>query len=808
MKVGDFLPSILTTNGGNDMTIATGQISIVDFNDAPSLSAFISTTSPKTQIYDPATTQYTPSWTTSSPTLVPSLFVSTQGNTDQIDEATVTWYDATAPDTALTSTAPYTITGNTLKISSNIMTGSVYSKTYIADIAWVDPATGATLHVKTEFTFNRANNGATGAAGANAVTAVLSNDTHTVPTDSAGNNGSFGGASTTMSIFIGSTDDSANWTVTAAAGTGVTGSLSGKTYTVTALSTDNGYVDLTAAKSGQPSITKRFTIVKNKQGVIGVSSTSYWLVSSAPALSKTLAGAYTPATLTFTGKSQTGSGTPADYAGRFIIAETTDGTTFTDKYTSSANEATKTYTPSAGVKAVRARLYLAGGTTTLIDEQAISVVSDGQTGASAVTAVLSNDAHTIPTDSAGNNGIFTGAVSTMAVYVGATDDSSNWTITAAPASGVTGTLSGKTYTVTAMTVDNGYVDLTAAKSGYTSVTKRFTLSKNKQGQSATAYWLVSSTPALSKNISGVYTPGTITVTGKSQVGQGSAADYAGRFIIAETTDGTTFTDKYTSSANEASKTYTPTAGIKAVRTRLYAAGGTTALLDEQLVTVVSDGATGATGADAVLVSTWAPSGNLFKNDLSTSLTAQADVYKGASVLTSGVTFEWYVQDPGAADGGGGAGWTKITTTNQASFGVTGSVTASTLTVASSGVTNLAAFKVKATYSSKSYFDTIIFYDQTDPIMVVVDSSNGVIFKNGNISSELVCRLYQNGSEIDPKKAPEDASAYKYTYTWTKFGLDGNQDLTFGGANGFKTGKSITITDADIYQKAVFKVEIS
>lgn len=98
-----------------------------------------------------------------------------------------------------------------------------------------------------------------------------------------------------------------------------------------------------------------------------------------------------------------------------------------------------------------------------------------------VVATLSNDSQTIPTDNAGNNGVYTGAVSTMTIYNGATDDSANWTVTAAPSSGVTGSLAGKTYTVTAMTVDSGYVDLTAARSGYASVTKRFTLTKAKAG---------------------------------------------------------------------------------------------------------------------------------------------------------------------------------------------------------------------------------------------------------------------------------------------------------------------------------------
>lgn len=592
MRIGDSLPSILSTDGGNQMTIATGQISIVDFNDAPSLTAFVSTTSPKTQIWDPATSKYTPDWTSSSPVLQPSLFVSSEGTSDQIANAkSVKWFDSADLTTALVTGGAYTVTGSTLKVSQNIMTGSIYAKTFICEIIWTDPATLVDLTVRAEFTFNRANNGAT--------------------------------------------------------------------------------------------------------------------------------------------------------------------------------------------------------------------------GPSAISAVLSNDSDVIPTDSNGNNGNFTGALSTMYIYEGATDVSSSWTVTAAP-SNVTGTLSGRTYTVTGMSADTGYVDLTASRSGYASITRRFALSKSKQGTAGTTptlYRLIPSVNAIAKNISGVYNPTTLTLSAKSQTGTGAYGDYSGRYQIWETTDGTNWgTVKYTSSANEATKVWTPTAGIKAVKAQLYLAGGTSTLLDEQIIPVVSDGATGAAGADAVLVSAWAPSGNLFKNDLTTSLTAQADLYKGATVQTSGVTYEWFVQKSGNADEGAGAGWDKLDSTNQASYGVTGAVNTATITVTAAGIVNLAAFKIKATYGGKAYYDTIIFYDQTDPIMVVVESSNGNIFKNGQISSQLLCRLYQNGNEIDPKQSTA-TTGYKYTYTWTKLGRDGNQDMTFGGS-GTKTGKWIDITDTDIYQKAVFKVEIT
>jgi hypothetical protein len=123
----------------------------------------------------------------------------------------------------------------------------------------------------------------------------------------------------------------------------------------------------------------------------GADSTAYWLISSASAIGKTQAGVFLPASVTFTGKSQTGIGSPGNYSGRFVIAESTDGTNFTDVYSSGANEASTSRTPSGSVKAIRVRLYQAGGFSTLLDEETVPVVSDGA--------------------DSGNNGSVTGTIS-------------------------------------------------------------------------------------------------------------------------------------------------------------------------------------------------------------------------------------------------------------------------------------------------------------------------------------------------------------------------------------------------------------
>lgn len=265
-----------------------------------------------------------------------------------------------------------------------------------------------------------------GADGLYALAGVLSNESHTVPTDAAGNGGNFAGCSTVMDIFNGPVLDSANWTVTATPGTGITGSLTTRTYTVTALAgVDTSYVDLTASRATYPNIVKRFTITKSRTGVTGTAATAYWMMRSAAAVSKSLAGVMTPSVVTFSALSQTGVSAPAAYAGKFVIANSTDGTTFSDVYASVTNESSKAYTILGAAKAVRIRFYLdvGAGASTLLDEEVIPVVSDGptgNTGLDGLTVVLSNEAHTLP---AGNDGViatYANSGTTVTVYEGTT----------------------------------------------------------------------------------------------------------------------------------------------------------------------------------------------------------------------------------------------------------------------------------------------------------------------------------------------------------------------------------------------------
>lgn len=219
-----------------------------------------------------------------------------------------------------------------------------------------------------------------GANGKNAITAALTNDSHVIPCDKSGLSGNYTGANSSLIIYEGATDVTSNWTVKVTASSGITGSLSGKTYTVTGITVDSGYVDFVATRSGYSQITKRFNITRTKVGATGgtgAASTTYWMVTSASIISKSQASVLTPSSITFSAKSQTGTANPVNYSGRYAIF--INGST-TAAYTSSANETSKVYTIPSGATSIRCVLYQAGGTTTVLDEQTIPVVSDGKNG--------------------------------------------------------------------------------------------------------------------------------------------------------------------------------------------------------------------------------------------------------------------------------------------------------------------------------------------------------------------------------------------------------------------------------------------
>ena len=89
-------------------------------------------------------------------------------------------------------------------------------------------------------------------------------------------------------------------------------------------------------------------------------------------------------------------------------------------------------------------------------------------------------------------------------------------------------------------------------------------------------------------------------------------------------------------------------------------------------------------------------------------------------------------------------------------------------------------------------------DGVSPILTVIHSTAGVIFKNNVISTVLTARLFRDDQEIDP-------DGILYVYKWTKSDRDGNLDEIWNQNNDFSQ-KSVYITAADIGNPAVATFE--
>ncbi|UGO51066.1 tail protein [Bacillus phage vB_BanS_Nate] len=415
--------------------------------------------------------------------------------------------------------------------------------------------------------------------------------------------------------------------------------------------------------------------------------------------------------------------------------------------------------------------------------------TDGTDGTPSVMGILSNDSHSLPSDSSGTVSNIATATTTMSVFIGTTNDSQNWAYTAVVTgcTGAFGTSTSKNvYTLATMTADVAYVDITAKKTNYPDIVKRFTITKNKSGASATAYWLVSSAVALSKNTSGAYVPTTLTFTAKSQTGTGAPVPYSGRYKIYESTDGTAFNLKTTSGSDKASEVHTPTAGIKAVKVELFQAGGTAVLLDEQIIPVVSD------GTNQISAIVWTPDGNTVKNSTG-SLKVTCDVYNGSVIQTSGVTYKWYFQDPSAnTDTGGGIGWKRIDASS--ANGVTG-YDSNTITVPATAFVNVESYKCVATYLTIDYKDVATLIDVSDPYNVTIVGMN--VFKNGVGTVTLTAKIYQGGIEVDP------LGNQGFTYSWSLY--DKNNNKIAGWS---KTTKTIVVDGADVTERGNVICEVS
>lgn len=132
--------------------VSTGQITIVDNNDARPITAFIAASGPVQQIFskDESTTSYTPDWASTPLVLTPKVYV---GGTTTASEVTASLTNkkwSTDLSTSLGS-------GNTFTINTNLATSTPV--TYYFEGDYTDPLTGLVSHVIAQIVLSQVKTG-------------------------------------------------------------------------------------------------------------------------------------------------------------------------------------------------------------------------------------------------------------------------------------------------------------------------------------------------------------------------------------------------------------------------------------------------------------------------------------------------------------------------------------------------------------------------------------------------------------------------------------------------------------------------
>lgn len=257
--------------------------------------------------------------------------------------------------------------------------------------------------------------------------------------------------------------------------------------------------------------------------------------------------------------------------------------------------------------------YLMIGDVSLSDK--IKELDKNVAAAKNMTMTLSNEYQAISTDENGNiPGEFPQVQTTAQVMYGTMDVTDDCSYTITESENVTGIWdkTTHTYTVSEVTADNVWVDIKAVYLNALTITKRFSISKQKSGTPGRTYVLESSTTILKRESENSITPNVVIFSAYYRDGKNTGrTDYAGRFVIEETSDGKTWETAYSSVTDETSVNYyvdyifadsdgvlvadsdgsligARSKDIVGLRCSLYASGGTTNLIDTVKLDVITE----------------------------------------------------------------------------------------------------------------------------------------------------------------------------------------------------------------------------
>ena len=354
-------------------------------------------------------------------------------------------------------------------------------------------------------------------SGSDSITAFLTNNSHTVSSNPDGSlaSGALDDAGGTFKIFVGTTDKTTSCSFAEVSGqetSGLTSAINSSTgvYEITGLTVDNAVNTFRATIPANQSPTgssvtldQTYSISKSRTGQVGsagsnaktvrLTSGGYAIVydssGSNPSPSGTL-------TLTATATNFT------DPYFKFTGDGFTDETSYTD---GSGATDTLSYTiPSSFFstpKLIRVGVSEADDSSTEVafDSINISAVKDGVTGADAITAIVTNEAHTLPANSSGTVSSFANSGTDIQVFKGATElngitsgtpSTGQFKVIATASNISTGNITSTGNPVVVgnhsnMTADTATISYAINVENSLTLTKKQTFSKSKEGAAGT-----------------------------------------------------------------------------------------------------------------------------------------------------------------------------------------------------------------------------------------------------------------------------------------------------------------------------------
>jgi hypothetical protein len=775
--------------------MATGQITILDITDLPSLQGYLSATQPKHQFLNTAGTSYNPSWI-EAPNLIFAELYRLGGGTNIIaasEVKSIKWYkdgvELIASDESIVLNPVGS--GNGLNTSITIGTDSLMNATtpgmritceiqYSPGPAY--DATPITIKLDIDFFLSvQGNEGGVGPAGSDSYTVGLTNETHTISCDQNGipNTGELGLAGSTSSniiVFKGASQ----LIPVAETVTPVSGEYNyvlgepvnctvvrndDESFYISEVTADSGSITVMVSLEGDTLIVpKIFTWTKSKMGVDGAPAQVIDITGSQVFTYNTAGILIGPGAITMTAAKKNIDGVvtwkyDGNGADPVTIVENVPGETVI------SGDTLQVY-PAATIWSTFKSLTFEASIDTVKDTFTMYKVQDGAAGEATVVYDINSTQYVIAKDApdAATSGIHTNVVVTGKKYIGTSGTTYGY---------LTVTANGDTETETATA--NSIVTAIADDSGKTSYTVRLYDSANKTTLLDTLV-----IPVVFKGLSGgdgepgvagldALTPVLTNEAHTLPVDEDEVVTYTGSGTDIYVYEGSTALQYDGSGSAPGTFTITPavTSGALTTIGEITDSGSCATVAQHNLMetdlavvtytitgkrtngttfTLVKSQTLSKVKAGVSIVPSLYATSEVFKNAPSSAeITLTMDLYKAGIAITSGVTYAWY---------------------KQPSENVLG--TGKTLVIRPADVDSLEVFRCVTTYNSKTYTDYITIIDITDPYQIELLSTNGNIFKNGLGSTTLKAVVRRNGTI-------EDASGALLLYIWRKVDKDGNND---------------------------------